>query len=179
MKEFLKSPKKTAILGLVGVAIMLISVLRYTLGEDFFEFGVISIYHTYIWGLLFYFIVVILRIFKQKGDIKIANYLLIVSFIIAIIGNTLGGQFVNVIVLALFELYMLRTLLRKKNFVNNKIAFVILILYMIYAFIFKRSIFAFESDILDYLTQVIGLLFITPYFYGYFEILKEENKNGK
>lgn len=179
MKELLKNPKKTAIVGLIGILIMLISVLRYTVGEDFFEFGMITMYHTYIWGLLVYFIIVLLRIFKKQGDIKIANYLLIVSLGIAIIGNILGRQIVNVIALVLFGLYILRILFRKKNFVNNKIAFVILILYIIYTFIYRRMIFIFTSDILDYLTQAIGLLLIVPYFYGYFEILEEENKNGK
>lgn len=179
MKEFLKSPKNTALLGIVGIAIMLISVLRYTLGEDFFEFGIISMYHTYIWGFLVYFIVVLLRIFAKKGDIKIANYFLMLSLIIAIIGNVLNKQFINVIVLFLFELYLLRIFLGKRTFINNKAISIVFIVYIIYAFIFKRNIFVFESDILDYFTQAIGLLLVTPYFYGYFELLKEENKNGK
>ena len=173
LKEFMSSPKKTAILGLIGIFIMLISVLRHTIGEDAFELGVITMSHTYIWGLLAYFIIVLLRIFKQTGDIKIANYLLIASLLIAIIGNILNRQFINVIVLVLLELYILNILLRKKNFVNNKIAFIILIIYIIYAFIFKGKIFVFERDILDYLTQVIGCLLITPYFYKYYELLKE------
>lgn len=180
LKEFMSSPKKTAILGLIGIAIMLISVLRYTIGEDFFEFGIIALCHTYIYGLVIYFIIILTRIFKQKGNIKMANYLLILSLVIAVIGNCLlQKSLINVIVLIFSLLYLIRILLRKNNFVNNKVISVIAILYIIYAFIVKRSIFVFEKDILDYLTQAIGLVMITPYFYQYFEFLKEENKNGK
>lgn len=180
IKEFLKSPKKTAILGLIGIIIMLIPVLKFTFGEDFFEIGIVSIYHTYFWGLLIYFLVVVLRFYKMKANIKIANYILIITLGIAIIGNILATFWINVIILAILELYLINILLRKNTFINNKIACVVFLLYILYSIIsFNFRTYFFVENLFDFITQIIGYLFIIPYFYGYQELLKGENKNGK
>lgn len=180
MKEFLKSPKKTAILGLIGTIIMLIPVFKFILGEDFFEFGIVTIYHTYFWGLLIYFIIVVFRLFKLKGNIRVTNFILIITLGVSIIGNILGNSLINVIVLAILELYLINIFFGKNTFINNKIACVVFILYIFYSIIvldFKTYFFA--ENIFDFVTQIVGYLFIIPYFYGYYELLKEEKENGK
>ena len=86
MKEFLKSPKKTAILGLAGSVIMLIPMflyIQYSLTS--------SIYNVYFIGLIIYFVTVLSRMFKQKGNIKFANYILIITFIISILTSIILG----------------------------------------------------------------------------------------
>ena len=174
MKEFLKSPKKTVILGLIGTIIMLIPVFKFIFGEDFFEFGIVTIYHTYFWGLLIYFIIVVFRLFKLKGNIKVANFILIITLGVSIIGNILVNSWINVIILAILELYLINT------FINNKIACVVFILYIFYSIIvldFRTYFFA--ENIFDFVTQIVGYVFIIPYFYGYYELLKGEKENGK
>ncbi len=180
MKELLKSPKKTAILGLIGTIIMLIPVFKFILGEDFFEFGIVTIYHTYFWGLLIYFIIVVFRLFKLKGNIRVTNFILIITLGVSIIANILGNSLINVIVLAILELYLINIFLGKNTFINNKIACVVFIIYIFYSIIvldFKTYFFA--ENIFDFVTQIVGYLFIIPYFYGYYELLKEEKENGK
>lgn len=180
MKEFLESPKKTAILGLIGTIIMLIPVFKFIIGEDFFEFGILTIYHTYFLGLLIYFIIVVLRLFKSKGNIRVANFILIITLGVSIISNILGNGWINVIILVILELYLMNIFLRKNTFINNKIACVVFILYILYSIIFWNfENYFFLENIFDFITQIIGYLFITPYFYGYYELLKEEKKNGK
>ena len=180
MKEFFKSPKKTAILGLIGAIIMLFPVIKFTFGEDFFEFGIISIYHTYFWGLLIYFIYIVLRFYKLKGNIKIVNYILITTIAVSIIGNILGKLWINVIVLIIFELYLLNIFCRKKTLINNKIALIVLVAYIIYSIVVNNiRTYFFVQNLFDFITQIIGYLFIIPYFYNYYNLLKGENKNGK
>lgn len=180
LKEFMNSPKKTAILGSIGTLIMLIPVFKFTLGEDFFEFGVISMYHTYFLGLIVYFSVVLLRMFRGKGNIKLANYTILISLALASVCNILGGFYINVIVLLILELYLLNILLRKKTFITNKIALLIMVLYIFYFLIIPDyRVYFFVENTFDYVTQLIGYIFIMPYFYSYYNLLKEENKNGK
>ena len=129
---------------------------------------------------MFYFIYIVLRFYKLKGNIKIGNYILITTFVIAIIGNILGRLWINVIVLIIFELYLLNIFFRKKTFISNKIALMVLIIYIIYSIFLNNSrTYFFVENLFDFITQIIGYLFIIPYFYNYFELLKGENKNGK
>lgn len=176
IKKCLSSPKRTAILGLIGVIIMLIPVFKFTFGEDFFEFGMITLFHTYFGGLLIYFLIIVLRLYKAKGNIKIANYILILCLGVTIISNALARYWINVIVMTIFELYLINIFLRKKTFINNKVACVVLIIYIIYSILsFNFNTYFFIENIFDFITQIIGYLFISPYFYGYYELLKEED----
>jgi hypothetical protein len=176
IKKFLNSPKKTAILGLVGIIIILIPVLKFIIGEDLFELSIISMYHTYIWGLLIYFAIVLLRILKNKGNIKIANYILIITLVVTIICDFLAKQIVNAIVLLILELYLINILIKKKTFINNKIALITMLIYIVYSIILPNyRIYFFVQSTLDYVTQIIGYICIIPYFYGYYILL---NKGG-
>ena len=84
MKELLKSPKKTAILGLVGSVIMFLIVLM-TFSSQLLITN--TVYNLFIIGLVFYFTVVLMRMTRQKGNIKIANYILIITYTITLIGT--------------------------------------------------------------------------------------------
>ena len=180
LEKLLKTPKKMATLGLIGTIIMLVPILKFIFGEDFFEFGIVSIYHTYFWGLLIYFIIVVFRLFKLKGNIRVANFILIISLGVSIIGNILANSWINVIVLAILELYLINIFLRKNTFINNKIACVVFVLYIFYSIkFFDFRIYFFVENGFDFATQIVGYLFIIPYFYGYYELLKGEKENGK
>lgn len=170
MREFLKSPKKTAILGLVGSIIMIPTTM-------------------YAIGLTIYFLIILLRLYKQKGSIKLANGILIVLYsyqsvvgILEVIkvseflshAKYLTGYFiVNIIytiICILLTLYFINILFRKINLVNNKIfslSIVVLSIMLILQYVFTNN---FSIIRLLYL----GYLLIIPYFYNYYELLKGE-----
>lgn len=210
IKEFMSNPKKTAILGLVGCALMLLCYLCDLFRLNFFDFyfyklGFFSLSDLaylfsklYIIGLITYFTIVFMRIFKKKGNIKIANYVLIVCYVVTLLDNIViymeNGTFsffdwIDTIILIISNLYFFNILLRKKNFVNNKMFAIFIILYALYfivKFIFDiiilKSVFDVRcilSDIKYILLDVtyISYIFIIPYFYNYYKLLKSENGN--
>lgn len=177
MKEFLKSPKKTAILGLAGSVIMLIPMflyIQYSLTS--------SIYNVYFIGLIIYFVTVLSRMFKQKGNIKFANYILIITFIISILASIilgiLEGEFFTLddLLLIIMTLYFSNILLRKVKLINNKVFAIIVIGLSIYQLIrYGFIIFSIkEIEILDlsYFIKHLAHITIVPYFYNYYELLK-------
>lgn len=185
MKEFLKSPKKTAILGLIGSILMLSSWLIY-----FTPFSVLDKLCSI--GLIVYFIIILVRMFTQKGNLKIANYTLILAYILQLVmiipsikyAFTVNG-IVYVMSLIIVLLYFFNILLRKKNFVNNKIFAVVISLYTLVQLIFVIKSYNFfttrYSPIVEttiYSINYIAYLFIIPYFYNYYNILKGENKDA-
>ena len=131
--------------------------------------------------------------FLQKGNLKIANYTLVGLYIgqlFMIIPNikyifTVKG-IIYVISFIIILLYFINILLRKKNFVNNKIFVITIILYtliQLVSVISSYNLFAIKySPFIEntiYIINYIGYIFIIPYFYNYYNILKGENKNGK
>lgn len=179
MQEFLKSPKKTAILGLVGSVIMLIPMLLYSKYSLF-----ASLYNVYFLGLTVYFVTILSRIFKQKGNIKFANYILIVTYIISILASIilgiLEGDFfsLNDVLLIITTLYFSNILFRKIKLINNKAFAIIVIGLSIYQLIrYSFIIFSIkEIEILDllYFIKHFSHITIVPYFYNYYELLEEE-----
>lgn len=179
IKEFLSSPKKTAILGLIGSLLMLLDISVSFSPLD----------NLYVIGLIVYFIIILCRIFAQKGNLKIANYTLIILYIaqlLMIVPNikyifTFNG-IIYVISLILVLLYFFNILLRKKNFVNNKIFAITIILYTLIHLILVITTYNFFAikyspfvEIVIYIINYIGYLFIIPYFYNYYNLLREEN----
>ena len=79
MKNFFKSPKMTAILGLIGSIIMLITTFTTLYTSNI----ILNIYNIYIIGLIIYFTIILMRMYKQKGNVKIANTLLITTYIVS------------------------------------------------------------------------------------------------
>lgn len=88
IKEFMSNPKKTAILGLVGAIPMIIYAL-YCWFDDFEFSFIFSILYliAYNIGLVIYFTIVLNRLYKHNGNIKIANYVLIAGYIVSLASN--------------------------------------------------------------------------------------------
>ena len=81
IKEFLSSPKKTAILGLIGSILMLITTITTLYTTNI----ILNTYNLYIIGLIVYFSIILIRMYKQKGNIKLANILLVVTYIVSFV----------------------------------------------------------------------------------------------
>ena len=130
LKEFMSSPKKTAILGLVSSILMILSVflnnrtvMFWTIVTNFISFG-----------FAFYFIIILLRLVKNVGNIKIANYFLIISFAIAILADVvLLIKFkvnINIIIYLVVNIYMayyLYNLLIKRNYIFELYTYIFLL----------------------------------------------------
>lgn len=186
MKEFLSSPKKTAILGLISCVIMLISMFRY-INIYSILYHCCSLYFT---GLTIYFVIVLIRMYKKKGNIKIANYILISTFIISIVSGIVLGIMegeslfsLNELSLIIITIYLLDIIFIKKAVINNKFFAVVVFGVAIYEII-KSCMFIYDVGGIKYvnMSYLVGRfvqITIIPYFYNYYELLKEENKNGK
>lgn len=180
MKEFFKSPKKTAILGLVGSVIMLLIVFM-TFNTDYLIF---NMYNLYIIGLLVYFIIILMRMYKQAGNLKIANYLLIATYIISLCGEIFAdiaeGEsiLIGVIIFGITILYLCNILFRKIKFINNKIYAVVVIGISLYQIISIGKYMFIYNDLIQYIMvdiiKILSYIATVPYFYNYYELLKEE-----
>lgn len=178
IKEFLKSPKKTAVLGLIGSMIMLITTLTTLYTTNI----LLNIYNLYIIGLLIYFAVILMRMYKQNGNIKIANTLLLITYIISFISVMLvdiaeGELFlIDIIFFGTITLYLCNILFGKLKIINNKVFAVIIIGFSVYQLIRFAIYFLNETDmyLISYSIKYAGYIAIVPYFYNYYELLKEE-----
>lgn len=181
MKEFLKSPKKTAILGLIGSVIMLLIVLM-TFSSQLLITN--TVYNLFIVGLVFYFTVVLMRMTRQKGNIKIANYTLIITYAVTLIGTISFGIaegesiLIEVLIYGIMILYLCNILLRKFRFLNNKIYAVVIIVFLVYRIISIGRYLFIYNDVAQYviidLIRILSYMATVPYFYNYYELLKEE-----
>lgn len=185
MKEFLKSPKKTAIIGLIGSIIMLLDtllMLRYHSIVILFIQN--SIGNLYTLGLVVYFIIILTRMYKQKGNLKIANMTLLITYILSLIAiifvDIAQGEsiLIDIVVFGTMILYLCNILFGKIKFINNKIFAVIIICYSLYQLI-QMTIFMVTNNGIDiymvmYWANYLGYIAIIPYFYNYYELLKEE-----
>ena len=120
--------------------------------------------------------------FKQRGNIKFANYILIITFIISILVSIilgiLEGEFFTLddLLLIIMTLYFSNILLRKVKLINNNAFAIIVIGLSIYQLIrYGFIIFSVkEIEILDlsYIIKHLAYITIVPYFYNYYELLK-------
>ena len=127
VKEFFRDNKKTAILALIG-SVILLAYYWYISGFIRLLLRCVG----YI-GIVVYFANVLLRMYKKKGNIRVANYILIVTLIIQTIikgismisdsyyGHFYINEFVWIIVNVISIIYFFNILLKKQNFINNKI----------------------------------------------------------
>ena len=82
IKNFFKNPKLTTILGLFGGIGLLVSRYIYdSMVEGFFDYKWI-LGNLFIIGIIIYFIIICMRLFANKGSVKIANIILISTLII-------------------------------------------------------------------------------------------------
>ena len=188
-KKFLRNPKVTAILGLIGSIVMVLNlVCTYSSIYDILT-------NMYVLGLIIYFIVILMRMFFQKGNIKVANYILIISFVITIVMEiysciTLEISSLLLVALAIhivLLLFFLNILIKKVQIVNNKVFLLSVIAFAIYNFVrikkysqfFMAYRFSVEFELICWVLMYVGYLLIIPYFYNYYNILKGERENGK
>lgn len=185
MKEFLKSPRKTAILGLIGSLIMTITIFAtYETHALIYNFC-----NLYIFGLIVYFIIILERIYCQRGNLKVTNFLLVGTYIISlcvtIFEDITEGEsiIIDTLIFGIIILYFCNILFRKLKFINNKVFAITVIGVSMYQIInICRYSFEYnESNLYTilYLIRNLAYMTIIPYFYNYYNLLKEENKNGK
>lgn len=185
IKEFFKSPKKTTILGLIGSSIMMI-VTFMTINTSLL---ILNIYNLYIIGLVIYFVIILMRMLKQKGNVKVANYILVITYIVSFFGtifvNIAEGEsiVIDIIILVIIISYFCNILLRKLKFINNKVFAIVIIVISIYHIInILRYMLNYDEIevyvILDFIKN-LAYITIVPYFYNYYDLLKEEIENGK
>lgn len=192
LKEYLKSPKKTTILGLIGGILMLISIIL----RDDISYVLNNIY---VLGTIIYFVIICMRLYKNIGNVKVANYTLILTYCISAIVylydfiryipnffftfTTLVGlifEIAQLLIVILSLIFLCNVLFQKFRFITNNILFVI----AIFNFIKIICYFVLGYNLLNVfvifsLVEFFGYLLIIPYFYNYYNILKGENKNGK
>ena len=186
MEELLKSPKKTAILGLSGSIIILIATIVTSLESTILE----TAFNASFGYLMIYFSVVLLRIYKKKGDIKKANVLLISSYILIFIemvyvkfmyAYDIVTYSIFLVLQIVMILYLCNIFFRKIKIINNKVFATVLVFFSVYQ-ILRLGINFFEEPELYLIVNLIkylGYMTIVPYFYNYYELLKEAKEDGK
>ena len=179
IKEFLSSPKKTAILGLIGSILMLITTITTLYTTNI----ILNTYNLYIIGLIVYFSIILIRMYKQKGNIKLANILLLVTYIVSFVLSSVvdfmqeESILIDIILFGTIILYLCNILFRKLKIINNKIFAVIVLGFSVFQIIRFIIYFFSETDLylMLYSIKYLGYMAIVPYIYIYYNLLKGEN----
>lgn len=177
VKEFLQDNKKTTILSFVGSAILLAYYLCFYTGSAFIS---IILDKTSVIGFAVYFAMILLKMYKKQVNIKVANYILIITLIIqtvsygmmTIVRVAYGiadiDEFVEIIVNVISIIYFFNILIKKPNFINNKVYLITVI--VCFAFKMIQPSFFSSGEILLSLCS----LTVVPYFYNYYELSKNK-----
>ena len=177
VKEFLRDDKKTTILAFVGSVILLAYYLIFYFGGAFIS---IIFYQTSVIGFAIYFTMALLKMHKENVNIKVANYVLIITLIIQTvfdmimaiarldygIGNT--DEFIGIIVNVISIMYFFNILLKKSHFINNKVYSIAVIVGFAFQMI-QTSFFSSGKILLS-----LCSLTVVPYFYNYYELSKKK-----
>lgn len=175
IKEFFSSPKKTAILGLIGSIVWVLANLINSVEKGFSSFSSIAI------GYNIYFSITLLRLYKGKGNIELAKKLLIVSYIINIVINfvmigIVAGNFILAIISlipnGIILLYLLNILFGKFKIINNKVYIIPTILTFILFILYLVQLEKYVEEIILRAMECFGSIATVPYFYNYYELLK-------
>ena len=197
IKEFMSSPKKTAILGLVSSILMIANIILNNKNSLLILTIGIST-NLFVLGFAFYFIIVLLRLVFGKGSIRLADSILIIflciSIIVSVSLSIYFGININTIIYLVINLtiflYLYNLLIKKKTKIDNKVFSLVIIIFIIYqvvaSFINKNLIASMYNNFsqnliinIIYFIMKISYIGVIPYFYNYYEILKEERTNGK
>lgn len=189
IKKFFASPKRNAIVGLVGSILMLLQAIFIIVISKEIEFKEIShiIKNFVSLGFILYFSIILCRMNRRRGNLKIATNILIVSLILTILSLILLQvadimNFSNIIAITLniiIYIFLFNILKRKSTKFSNNIFLVVIVAYTIYQLVIDNmntTIFTNEFDTRTFLIWLcnVSYLGIVPYFYNYYEILKEE-----
>lgn len=177
IKEFLQDNKKTTILAFVGSAILLAYYLIFYFEGDFIS---IILDKTSVIGFVVYFAMILLKMYKKQVNIKVANYVLIITLIIQTVsygimtiarvayGIANIDEFAEIIVNVISIIYFFNILLKKPNFINNKVYLITVIVG--FAFKMIQPSFFSSGEILLSLCSFT----VVPYFYNYYELSKNK-----
>lgn len=189
IKKFFASPKRNAIVGLVSSILMLLQAIFIIVISKEIEFKEIShiIKNFVSLGFILYFSIILYRMNRRRGNLKIATNILIVSLILTILSLILLQvadimNFSNIIAITLniiIYIFLFNILKRKSTKFSNNIFLVVIVAYTIYQLVIDNmntTIFTNEFDTRTFLIWLcnVSYLGIVPYFYNYYEILKEE-----
>ena len=177
VKEFLRDDKKTTILAFVGSAILLAYYLIFYFEGDFIS---IILDKTSVIGFVVYFAMILLKMYKKQVNIKVANYVLIITLIIQTVsygimtiarvayGIANIDEFAEIIVNVISIIYFFNILLKKPNFINNKVYLITVIV----GFAFQMMQTSFFSSGKIFLS--LCSFTVVPYFYNYYELSKNK-----
>lgn len=177
IKEFLQDNKKTTILAFVGSAILLAYYLIFYFEGDFIS---IILDKTSVIGFVVYFAMILLKMYKKQVNIKVANYVLIITLIIQTVsygimtiarvayGIANIDEFAEIMVNIISIIYFFNILLKKPNFINNKVYLITVIVG--FAFKMIQPSFFSSGEILLSLCSFT----VVPYFYNYYELSKNK-----
>lgn len=177
VKEFLQDDKKTTILAFVGSVILLAYYLIFYFGGAFIS---IILDKTSVIGFVVYFAMILLKMYKKQVNIKVANYVLIITLIIQTVsygimtiarvayGIANIDEFAEIMVNIISIIYFFNILLKKPNFINNKIYLITVIVG--FAFQMVQPSFFSSGEILLSLCSFT----VVPYFYNYYELSKNK-----
>ena len=177
IKELLRDNKKATILAFVGSAILLAYYLIFYFEGDFIS---IILDQPSVIGFAVYFAMILLKMYKKKVNIKVANYILIITLIIQTVSYGIMtiarvaygiadiDEFVEIIVNVISIIYFFNILLKKPNFINNKVYLITVI--VCFAFKMIQTSFFSSGKILLSLCS----LTVVPYFYNYYELSKNK-----
>lgn len=188
VKEFFSNTKKTAMLALI---MNIVAVIVLYMISNYYGILMCLRICSFNIGTIIYFIIIVLRLYKKKGNIKVANYILVIFFalnaLLTIIStiqlkSTIGGTsyivyivstyMIETIIYTILTLYFCKILLKIKIPIIDNIIFI-------------AAILIFVSNVLisgintHSVTFALAYLSIIPYFYNYYELLERSNQNGK
>lgn len=180
MKEFLKSPKITAVLGLIGGILMFADVIM-PFYVSFYTASYVSFYlilmelliHIFAIGNVICFSIILLRFRKKKININIANYILVVTSIVDTIILIFNRNIIQAILQMIISLYFINLFFKANIPINNKMFVVIVIVNIV---IKMCGIIKGLPWFMTFLIAYIGYLLTVPYFYNYYNLLKGEKE---
>lgn len=185
LKEFMSSPKKTAILGLIGSILMMVEILEVI--SNIFVYHVINVpsllmnllFRIFGIGSIIYFVIILMRFKNKNININIANCILIVTSILNTIIIIPRGLIISAILQIIISLYFINLLFNANIPINNKVFVIIAIVNVVIGFYTNIQ---YVSYINEYITLIkisltyVGYLCIIPYFYNYYNLLKKGGK---
>ena len=174
IKNFFKNPKLTTILGLFGGIGLLVSRYIYdSMVEGFFDYKWI-LGNLFIIGIIIYFIIICMRLFANKGSVKIANIILISTLIIWDLLLFIYHNIISFVVFLIIIAYFVNILFKKKNPINHIVFLIDIVFYVVYNCYTVIQNSDFANQISYIIPQYLFYLLIIPYFFGYYLLLKEE-----
>lgn len=183
LKAFFSNSKKTVAIALIMNILAIISVYFV---YRFYSIGIRLMACLENAGILIYFIIISFRLYQKKGNVKVANCILILYFIVRTLFllinvfkissitffDSIFIFIIPIIVHVISSLYFCKILFRINiPFINNMIFTTALLIYVTNILISNFTIYSIILA-LSYLSTI-------PYFYNYYELLERSYKNDK